>query len=404
MSHNKITDSPTFCPMLWKSITYSVSSHFSPCCDFDHKVDPFDKNFWSLGRQLNQYLLKEVRQASATGKRHKACQRCWDTEDGGGYSSRMEAIQSEWWNRTDQTITDTDNHNPAFYDLKLSNVCNLGCRHCDPVSSSVLENEVSKNPIEYKDNHMTVDVKFLQKLRPKMIDSNIILDEIINNQNVKTVKFTGGEPFLNRDIEKFIQLALKKGISQNLDIEFTSNLTLLPRWLITKKQYFRSLRIRASLETVGNPYTYLRWPFTWRKFQKNWKTLDSIKHINSGFSLTLHALSVFYAPETIEWLTSHQKKFIPCFVSDPEWLRVENLPKNIKDNIKQRLDRMISSSTDHITINGINFVLNELEKPGDEEKFQKLMIFEAKRDTLRSQKMLDFMPEFVHLTDNCLAL
>lgn len=399
MSHNKITDSPTFCPMLWRSVTYSVSSHFSPCCDFDHEVEPFDKNFWNLGRQFNQSLLKEVREASATGKRHKACQRCWDTEDGGGYSSRIESIKSEWWDRTNKEITDTDHHDPAFYDLKLSNVCNLGCRHCDPVSSSVLENEVIKNPIAYKNNHMVSDINFLQRLRPKMVDSNIILDEIIKNQDVRTVKFTGGEPFLNRDIEKFIKLSLKEGISQTLDLEFTSNLTLLPRWLLTEYQNFRSLRIRASLETVGNPYTYLRWPYTWKKFQKNWQILDSIKHIDSGFSLTLHALSVFYAPETIEWLTSYQRPFIPCFVSNPEWLRVEHLPKNIKDNIKQRLDRMINSSTDHRTVNGINFVINELEKPGDEGKFQKLMIFEAKRDSIRSQKIAKFMPEFMALTD-----
>jgi len=100
-----------------------------------------------------------------------------------------------------------DQHGRVVRDLRLSVTprCNYACFYCDPLR------EGAKDPVG------TVSVA----------DVDVILEAAVA-LGIESVRFTGGEPLLRRELPEMIALAKKHGIP---DIAMTTNASLLARRL-----------------------------------------------------------------------------------------------------------------------------------------------------------------------------
>jgi len=148
----------TFCALPWKHLTINPYGGAQVCCVStamvqDHGADaslyttPLEDVFNSDG-------MRAIRQRMLTGKPSEECRNCYENEANGLKSERL--LQNALWR--DQyhfgqneavaaTLPDgsTINDTPAYYQLLISNVCNLACRMCHSGSSSKIEADAIHN-------------------------------------------------------------------------------------------------------------------------------------------------------------------------------------------------------------------------------------------------------------------
>ena len=90
------------------------------------------------------------------------CQACYQLEDKNVISARQEETV-EWAMRLNlQTVDDLNNIiEPVYYEVRPSNTCNLMCRMCSPMFSSLIEKEqkqLGKIPQEYTEEYSNFDI------------------------------------------------------------------------------------------------------------------------------------------------------------------------------------------------------------------------------------------------------
>ena len=395
MSHN-ITESKTFCPLAWLGSNFTTQHEFLPCChgatDIDHTID----TKVGQGKTVNHNSLNGLRQSIMQGHKHSFCKRCWQEESVGADSGRLEAIAQSWWKPFESLINQTPqsgefDHDPVFMDVKLDNTCNLACRHCSPISSSLHEKEIHDHINQFNSFWPQRVNEYHSIQNISRVD---VSDRIINNKNLRVLKFTGGEPLLNPNMMPILNALIHSQQSREIDLEVTTNGLVVKDDFVEASTQFRSVKMRFSLEAVGNTYNYLRWPGRWNRFLDKIELVRSHDHINLGFCVSVHCASVFYLDQLLHWFSEQfpQYQFVPSFVFEPEHLDIKHLPNYIKQMIINKL-------TDFADTPGVQSVIKQMMKARDRKIWEEFLVKIKLQDQIRNQKMLDFMPEFAHLTD-----
>ncbi len=168
----------------------------------------------------NSNYIKNVREALNNGKRIKQCQLCWDREDKGFRSMRQDA-NKEYGTDLKPLAT------PKYLDLRLSNLCNLKCRMCNPVYSSQIAKEYDTINKEWSDEFIIgTEQEFLGKENNLQEVKPIMWDKLKSYiPGLEKIYFTGGEPTLVPQVKEYLQLCINTGHANHIDLVFTTNLT-----------------------------------------------------------------------------------------------------------------------------------------------------------------------------------
>ena len=110
--------------------------------------------------------MQKVRSDLSNGKKISQCTLCWDREDKGFSSMRLEANKE--YGMHDSTLA-----TPKYLDLRLSNLCNLKCRMCNPVYSSQIAKEYKTTDDKWYDEFVIGEERdfktnTLQEVKPQM--------------------------------------------------------------------------------------------------------------------------------------------------------------------------------------------------------------------------------------------
>lgn len=298
--------SDTFCPAPWLAASSITNGTYRPCCCYK----PTSKDtHWDNTLQENIDGLSHIRKQLLEGKKPKECDRCWFLEGLGKPSLRNNMLRmfpdsyNEIVNNTDElggTVL-----KPVYFDMKLSNLCNLGCRMCAPNISSVLEMEVRKNPNErWEPDGMpnydkTWDIRALrkiEKLSPKML------------------KFTGGEPFSNPIIFKFLENLKNK---QDIELQFITNGLLIKDKHFKLFDKFKDIKISVSCDGIEDVYEYVRWPGKWKDFNNKFTNIK--KNIqNLQVVSIISAYNIRNVPSIVEYFKDVAFNMEP--LQTPEYL------------------------------------------------------------------------------------
>lgn len=330
MSDIKITDSPTFCPHAWLSATHTNGGFYKPCCRFTRMND---HNVWSLGHNQNTQNLNHIRKDMIQGKAPAECLNCWREERDGIKSLRQMSLKSDWWHpysdKINQTADDgSTNLEPVYYDLKLGNKCNLGCVMCHAGDSSVIEQEL-------RSNQDSITIKQQEELdwleQHKLTDRDIdkVFDRLLSAKKLISVKFTGGEPFLNHRINEFLDECIARGINKDISLMFTTNLIAMSQKTINRLKNFPKCNISVSMEGVDTIYEYMRYPATWKKFESNWKKLHKTD-IRHDVVFTVTALNVNFMGWWLAWVEDQKVSWMPNVVWNPVHLSLPEMPEDLK--------------------------------------------------------------------------
>ena len=98
---------------------------------------------------------------------------------------------------------------PTIVNIELNRHCSLDCKHC------YISTEYLKTP----------SLSLFEQMTPEKI--SFFLDEL-HKLGVFILVFTGGEPFINTKLKRFIEIASQK----NFVMEIFSNLQFIPNWFL----------------------------------------------------------------------------------------------------------------------------------------------------------------------------
>ena len=277
--------SKTYCPLPFIHSHAGLNGKYKPCCNSDSLFNHWDYHIEKLG--YNDWFkhpeMDKLRNDLLKGVKNKMCDVCWRQEETSNTSYRTNYIRKYQNDKIDHK-----NPKITYIDIKLSNECNLGCRHCDYTNTT----QIHKDMIEMEKLEMPLPSQwgrspgFERRVADKDRDDMYhkqpkkVVDELIELMpNLKHLKVTGGEPTITKEFFRLVEYAVDNDYAKNLNFYITTNGTRFTPDFIEKLQHFKNLYLTVSCDGYGEAYEYIRYPFTWKMFEKRLKVVA--EHLKS---------------------------------------------------------------------------------------------------------------------------
>ena len=401
----------SFCPAMWMSMYYKGNNQgMKPCCSIDgygtrndgvgpEALDPTMENYQS------RPWIKSLKDDFLNNKFPKECHACIRNEAHDQVSDRMAYWDFiDTWEEVDrlQEQIDKDNLELWHLDYRPSNLCNLKCRMCDPINSSLVVKENIDN-----------DLKLDMIMGPSMYIDGEATDwdyirDIESIKNLKSVKVLGGEPTVEKKVFALLDLIQENDLAKNINLQYTTNATNLNQNFYKRLHGYKHVTTTFSLDGTGKTYEYIRTPAKWDSVYKNLQGYIDFKKENDvtgyqyGCSIN-NVVSVFNTLTIKDWyeelndiLFSLGGNRITMIYCTNEWQAIDILPKfalqemkNQFNNLPQRIKDLDHSKSYE------TFIDKALKEEYTWEKARLLNTFfwhNDKLDAVRKTKLVDIAP------------
>lgn len=308
----------TICPLPWMHLEISMSGEIRPCCVYSTRVGNVKDD--SLNFTFYNNKMSALRNEFLMGQRPSGCRHCWILENKGLSSNRtwhMDLLKKQ--------LLTTDLENPTIksLDIKPGNTCNFKCRICNPMNSSLFEQESNKI--------QNIAVKRYNWAEENSEVMNEIFDLLPNLTNIDMY---GGEPFLIKPLKKLIKQAADLGYAEQMRLHYNSNGSIYPSDLIEHWKKFKHIDIQFSIDNVGSRFELERGG-SWQEVESNIKKLLALNLTNVNISImpAISIMNIFYIDQLLEWAYSLGLPVNPLYVSNPSGFDLKNLTGNAKQII-----------------------------------------------------------------------
>jgi MoaA/NifB/PqqE/SkfB family radical SAM enzyme len=393
----------SFCIYPFVSMTIDPDGSSRPCCKFAIGQSTTQLRTKTLPDStiedlFNQEWIHEVRKVMVSGKKHPMCKACWDEEAAGAQSTRLMLSKFAIDKPITTILHDMAAHAPSHLDLKLSNLCNLKCRICHPFLSSQWIKE-------YKDLNTSVDenvIKFYTKNSAEKLYVNENNEDILKRwaKNLTVVEFYGGEPLMQQEHEKTLQIITTHGTPENIRLMYNSNATQFDERFFKYWKHFRNVTINFSVDDINDRFEYQRKN---AKFNEVFTNLSLfVKYaqeyeVNYEFNIynTISILNVMYLPQ---FLTEMKKLNMPIWlnlVHTPSHYSIRNLPQSVKNTVQNILKDInvddVHWNKDSISVmDVISFMMTHTDDPVEFENFKNTTRI---HDKYRNESFEEIFPE-----------
>ena len=272
-------------------IDFKGNLQVAPCVVFG-RPPTFDKSPNIDQSVFNIPFLEKLRQHhKQTKKLSGPCQQCDPLLSNGIAVVNANRSSANLIYVKDQLLYDQPG--PKLLSLQISTVCNLACTTCGPELSSKwrsLEGKYSRVVSSLKED----------KIRSVLRN--------INFQNLETVHIWGGEPFLDSIHEVVLEELIRYG--KNITVWYDSNATHPPSSrTIQLWKMFKLVKIKFSIDGIGESFEYLRWPAKWKSVEEN--ILSMVQQLPSNVMFGLRPAIGFLNLHLIKSIRDWYEKTIP---------------------------------------------------------------------------------------------
>ena len=283
--------SDVYCSSKFKELQVHVQSRllYNCCKAWPERID-LDWLENNPGKLFYTPTMVADRKLMLEGKRSKSCEHgCYQYEDQGLTSKRISGKNNE-------IISDVYNPLKSIL-ISLSNDCNLTCAYCSSEWSTAWAKDIDKNGeynIDGYDNKNNNWIKLYQKLKQKDRSNNskffkILMKEISLSLDIKKIGIIGGEPLLNNELMKLLEIIKDKKILITSGLGVSTNRF---KSIIDKIKDKNNISLETSAENTDKFFEFVRYGISWNDF------LDKIDYIKKSgitiqFSSTITNLSSF---------------------------------------------------------------------------------------------------------------
>jgi len=412
----------TFCPLPWNHLSVGPEGKGRVCCDGYEflKDENGDFLYWKNTKGLKTYFnskdYKDIRKKMLKGERPKHCYHCFNQEDYGVKSIRLQHIdqyQQDIQKMINNTLPDGQVEDPqiTYIDMALGNNCNLKCRMCSPYNSYIIGKDWKKTGISYDEN--TVEKMFKDKWYSSANTLQLLKEAL---PTVRAIFTTGGEPLVIKEHLDILRSIVEEGHAHHILLRYNSNQTIIPDKIVKMWQFFKKVEFNCSVEAHGELNDYIRYPSRWEKQEKNIHYLDQLAEENSRLQVfihsTLQAYNVLKLPEFLNFLRQAQFKKLHRFpffihVRIPQYLNPCVLPKemrmrishNILESLQKHEQFFLDCNKDNRKwikerIDILKSFCKMIETDDSQEKHFPEFIQKTKLlDKVRNQSVLNVLPE-----------
>jgi sulfatase maturation enzyme AslB (radical SAM superfamily) len=408
-----------FCSHLFTALSFDQKGNVRICCN--NSDEPRDENgdvfnvysdTFKISDAMNSESHIRIRKNILDGNQDSSCFRCWQTEDNNAESYRTiwnSTLASGYLKGIMLKSVDNDGYvkQPfiTFLDFTLGNKCNLVCRMCNLENSDQwdLESDLLGLDIiwDYPSTTLSVDDKFLT-------------DDFFykNFMHVKHINFLGGEPLIIKEHYDFLKQCIKLGIAKNIVISYTTNLIVIKKELKELWKHFRHISVGVSVDGVGEVNDYIRYPSKWKNITKNIEKISEFRY-DISMDIQIHAtfqlLNLSNWDKLMKWTYSLGDLGVwripfSNWVTYPEYYDCRLLPKKIKDESVQKINKFIDSKKDvdwtvgeqqwlGILKSNLITLLEELDEDRRDSLSKTVKEYNRILDMSRGQHIKDYIPE-----------
>lgn len=441
---------PTFCVLPWMHIQYKPSGQSKLCCRYDtvneakeYDTDPKDNlsnlvpermnlliQKTSMENSFNSNYWNTARKLTVDNKPISGCHKCYKEEKSVGEVATSMRLGSSILYNNGYLHKKPKFENPVieFLEVGFGNYCNLACLSCNStLSTSWHDDEIKLNS--------SVNENLQRIVFPKLDNLKFVPDQS-TLKTLKIIKFTGGEPMINPEFIKFIDVICEQGTPENISLEIYTNCSYIPSpKLLENLVKFKNVQLNLSIDAYGSVNDYIRYGSKWEGDGKQtvnnaidfWLS-TGFKHDNFSIimSTTLSILNVLEIPKLMTWWLEKFKhsgnKIIIDKVApiedmtyygffklqpahDPSYININSLPKEYYSEVLNWIEDYRNKFLSlHPEINGIPecigaslIKLSQLlqKAKGNVEQCHDLLNYLYAMDKIRKNSCEENIPEIV---------
>lgn len=376
------------CSFLWSHVSLRINGAAIPCCrihEFDDvKNAPRIED--GIENALNSEFFENYRKHMLTeDELPESCKRC-TLEEEAGYDS-MRLIWNKRWGKyigTEPKI--------RYIETSFSSHCNLACRMCSETYSSKWK--LINNP----------------GIKPELLMEPSKMDYYRNADlsNLDYIKVLGGEPFLTREHDEFLDIITNQSDASNIDLQYHTNGTVFPSQnIIEHWKKYKSIFICFSIDHVGEKNDWLRPGSSWNKLQKTvneYRELQKeLPNLTLGNNSVVSNINIWEIDKLIYWLSQHVSMDRSYFdiLRGPEHLSISFLTDTLKNKVENvwsehenKLIQIIPEKSEIVKQFGNAIRIRLAETPEQRYTFDDIAEKEQELDKYFKQDIKKIYPEF----------
>ncbi len=396
--------------MPWRAVNINARGYYTPCCTSDFKI--VHSNDVTIQEAWNHPTYKAIREAMLNNKWHQACREC-EIREKDEFLSKTNYISArknfgrdplfkEGFDQIEEV--DSPPLELAEIEIDFSNKCNLQCNMCGSHNSTAwVEDEKALGVFD--------ESNFVHR---KPTSEKQYSEYLKFLENVKVIRFKGGEPFMVPEPLRILKDLIHRG-QTNKTIHFVSNATIVRPEVFSTLNQFDWVDFEVSLDATGTYYQYMRgglkYPFSHLDNQLKMirESLDP-----SRSQLTINTvyqnLNCFNLLDFTKWFhhfaleSKVRLSMIRSILTGPEIYRVSNMPTELRDlalkQIEETRDYLISQGKPEmfLTWQRAIDVLKDLEEAVqqdfDENLWKEFKDWTKKLDRQKKMPISEYVPEF----------
>lgn len=363
----------TFCKAPWSNISIDPDGSVLPCCrieNYHYQADNLQD--MSLAQAWNGPAIRKVRKQFLDGEIPIACiNPCFKVEEAGMESYRQ--VRNSW---DIDIVPSVWSPPPVFFDLKTTNVCNLKCRMCCSINSSLIAKE------EGDDNTWWTTEKLLVPENRETFISWI--DKMMH------IGIAGGEPFVNPETKKILDAIIKSGRAKKIEYGMNTNGMFWIQSFIDQIVQFKRARISISIDDLYQRNEYSRANSVWDTIARNLKKYvnlrDTHDHIKINSYATVNNYSIWYLEEYFQYFENINvlAEYQPLI--GPFHMNISYLSADIKDQILNKYQNTNNKNIKDL----MKFMMTQSEQ----DFTNKFIAYNKQKDKVRNENFKDVFPEW----------
>jgi sulfatase maturation enzyme AslB (radical SAM superfamily) len=413
-----------FCSSPWFHMKIAHSGNFEIC---RWANQPSSRNIRdTTAQEFFQNHMADVRADMLAGQRLQACHGCQEMEQHRKVSGRQRQLlktgisidsfekslrSSPYWpafEASNASVGTTD-LSPVDWQIDLGNYCNSACIYCAPESSSRLAQEFKKLNI------------LKSEPAPTWTNNSELIDRLVHSlvstKRLAYLHFLGGETLITPAFKIILEKLLAAGLNQ-VDIGFTTNLTVWDQDIVDLLTQFTHVHLGMSIECLHPMNDYVRWPSeidSVKQVLAQWVSVGQQHSWYLSLRTTPTALTVTHLAGLYNFATQQNIGIESCnFLHNPSFLRMSVLPQAQKLEIAYQIQSWIDQqhiSADVQTINvrdpnrihlqnvqdAASYVDYLRTAPDETHLLPDLVNYLKILESSRNNSVIDYAPEYEHI-------
>ena len=346
-----------FCILPWINQEARTNGEVGVCCVMQETapdINLADGN--TLKDVWDSEWLADLKTDFLAGEKPKACFNCWNEEDAGMESKRLRELVK--FKHHTNNLDNLEDAKPKSMDLKLGNICNTKCRICTSFASSQWVPEELERDGDFGDGDRHGYANLMGRLgRWPELNEKFWTDLESQIEEVESLEFFGGEPFLIKRHFDILETLVEKGRAKDISISYNTNGSIYPEQYIELWKEFKQVQVMFSVDGVGERFDYIRHPQKFDPVMENFWKFKQHDWLHVNLFYTVGIFNIMYMDDMLNY---HRDNNMDCAIHfntvyAPEHVSAKVLPPHVKKVITEKF----KGHNDPRIQNMLNYMNNE---------------------------------------------